>query len=119
MIIPESKKPKFAPGNVVYFVMTVPCTKYEPCDVCEATGSIKIKGKEFPCPQCHCERNYDVTTYNDKVIKGTIAEVIITWNKDGGKDYHPQGLISYADDVHYLACSHYLTGDDSYPGDYD
>lgn len=40
---------------------------YENCDICENTGAVKIKGKEFLCPECRGERkkiykvNWDVT----------------------------------------------------------
>lgn len=51
---------------------------YEDCDICENTGAVKIKGKEFLCPQCRGERK-KICKVNWSVTEETreIKEIII------------------------------------------
>ena len=55
-------KVKFEMGQQVYYVGGVHI-KYDqihvPCETCDSTGIVKIKGKEFECPQCGGETRAD------------------------------------------------------------
>jgi hypothetical protein len=35
------------------FEEIVDALTYEPCELCDETGCVEIRGKKYPCPQCH------------------------------------------------------------------
>lgn len=70
---------KFDLGQTVYFIEenTVQMLETEPCDVCNETGRVKIKGQEYMCPKCGGRlTKYKETTVND-ICQGVIEEIVI------------------------------------------
>jgi len=40
------------------------------CDICNCTGKVSIKGKNFDCPNCHGEGHLKSLETSDKIVGG-------------------------------------------------
>ena len=76
-------KIKYSRGQEVFVISSKPY--YDTCDICKGKGEIKLKDRQYTCPECDGSGNMYIENKKWRIFEGTIRTIYI--NECGSVSY--------------------------------